>query len=206
MRPAFAIATSCLLAVACAVEQPSNDPNDSNGIGQMVPGDECFESVQPTAGSFLEIQRLATADGSVALWYSREPDLHHVDRPGADARGNTQPFLLTRVWIDSSDEEGTCVRDSSAMTYAFMHHNWDDTWTVTTPHARYIGREVWDFAAVEDASWTFTLEARDASGATLFGPVELIERGCESRPELVGMCPYRVPLDAALMQQSEGEP
>jgi hypothetical protein len=156
------------------------------------PSDECALPLEPTIGRYVMTQRLATADGSLTMWVAREPDDGHIDRPGADARGGTEPYQLVRAWIDSAEEPGTCIRDRGALTYSFVHHNWDDTWTVTTPRARYTGREVFD--PLNGATWTFTLEARDAGGAPLFGPIELVQQGCSvSDPRLITPCGYRVP-------------
>jgi hypothetical protein len=152
-------------------------------------GEECFALLEEPAAGFIEIQRFGSADDSLEIWRARKPG----ERSSV---GETFPYDLIAVWIDSADEDGTCVTEREAMTYEFAHHNWDESWTVETEHATYTGREMFGNGPADPAEWgwTDTLEAKAASGATLF-TVELVDQGCETMPYDLNPCLMRMRID-----------
>lgn len=152
-----------------------------------VTGEECFAELEAPEAGFIEIQRFRSEDDSVEVWRARKPG----DR---SAVGETFPYDLIAVWIDSADEDGRCVTDRAAMTYEFAHHNWDESWTVETEHAIYAARETYNIGAA-GSSWADTLEAKDSGGRTLF-TVELVDRGCETLPYDLNPCLMRMRLDS----------
>jgi hypothetical protein len=163
----------------------AGDPPDA-----MTSAEECFGELAPQGDAFfIELQRFKSEDGAVQVWRSRQPG----DR---SAVGETFPYDLVRAWIETEDEPGTCVTEASALSYEFGHHNWAEEWTVQTDHALYIGREMFANAAADPAEfgWTDTLEAQDASGATLF-TVDLVEDGCETEPYDLNPCLMRMRTD-----------
>ena len=158
--------------------------------GQALTGEECFETLEAPAAGFIEIQRFKSSDDQIEIWRARQPG----DR---SAVGETFPYDLIAVWIDGGDEDGTCVRDRAALTYAFGHHNWAETWTVETARATYTVRETYDNAPADptDWMWTDTLEAKAASGTALF-TVDLVDQGCETRPYDLNPCLMRMRIDS----------
>jgi hypothetical protein len=154
-----------------------------------VTGDDCFATLEEPPAGFIEIQRFGSVDDSVEIWRARKPGER-------SAVGETFAYDLIAVWIDSADEDGTCVTERGAMTYEFAHHNWAESWTVETEHATYMGRETFGNAMAEPAEWSWadTLEAKAPSGATLF-TVELVDQGCESLPYDLNPCLMRMRID-----------
>ena len=191
MRPerttvAIALYAACLIGCgddAASVSDSGAPPQ------QATTGDECFGALEAPAAGFIEIQRFAATDDSVEIWRARKPGER-------SAVGETFAYDLLAVWIDGAGEDGTCIADRAAMTYEFGHHNWDEVWTVRTEHATYTGREMYGSSADPSAwTWTDSLEAKDASGTTLF-TVELVDQGCETRPYDLNPCLMRMRLDA----------
>lgn len=167
------------------------DAGDTPDAGGMTTTPEaCFGELAPVGDAwFVELQRFESEDGAVRVWRSRQPG----DR---SAVGETFPYDLVKVWIETEDEPGTCISSASALSYTFGHHNWAEQWTATTEVAKYIGREMFSNAPAnpQEWGWTDTLEAQDEAGATLF-MVNLVEDGCETSPYDLNPCLMRMRTD-----------
>jgi hypothetical protein len=186
-----ALWAALFLVTGCAADDDDgNAPlNDAGDMPSMTTGEECFDDLAAPDTGFVELQRFRSEDGAVRIWRARQPG----DRV---AVGETFPYDLVRAWVEAENEPGTCVTQASALTYEFGHHNWSEEWSVTTDHARYIGRELYSNSAPDDADfgWTDSLEAKSASGATLF-MVDLVDDGCESMPYNLNPCLRRMRTD-----------
>jgi len=196
---------SCLLVALLVIagcasdDDPASDAGHAGAGGDSgagggsdtdaTTGEECFEELTAPAIGFVEIQRFVSEDGDLSVWRARQPGER-------SAVGETSPYDLVRVWIDSADEDGTCVTEASALTYTFGHHNWSESWTVTTAHAMYAVHEMYNNGPADPEEWGFvdTLEAKDESGDVLF-TAELVEDGCESRPYDLNPCFTRMRID-----------
>jgi len=188
-------ARMAVLLVAGAAACGSGDDAPADAAGNMpnpgtpTTGEECFADLEaPVSGGFIEVQRFVADGGGLTLWRARRPG----DR---SAVGETFAYDLVRVWIDSADEDGTCVTDPSAMTYTFGHHNWAETWTVETAYALYTGRETFSVGPTE-SRWTDLLEAESSNG-TVLSTVVLLDEGCESLPYDLNPCLARMRIDEA---------
>lgn len=175
--------------MACGDDDGGAGPNTDHDASVMMTAEACFADLTaPTDGWFVETQRFVTSDDAIHLWRARKPGT----RPGAV--GETFAYDLVRFWIGSDDEPGTCITASSAMTYDFAHHNWNETWSATTDFARYVVHERLDFGATE-TSWQDTLEVFDPNDVPRGGTQDLEDDGCSSLPYDLNPCMFRTRVD-----------
>ena len=183
------VAAWTALALTSSAGCGSDDEAMSDAGGGPIAAEDCFADLAAPEAGFVEVQRFRSEDGSLRVWRARQPG----DR---SAVGETFPYDLVRAWIETEDEPGACVTEARALAYTFGHHNWAEEWSMTTAHAKYIGREMFSNAPADPAEWTWTdtLEAQDDDGAPLF-TVGLIEDGCETMPYDLNACMQRMRID-----------
>jgi len=133
---------------------------------------DCVADV-PLAAGLNETMFLASAEGDTRVAIVRRV----IE---GTAVGETFPLDLGAFGLV---REGslTCVRAASELTYEWGHHNWDETMTIDRPAGgTYVVTMQLD--TVNFSDWINTIEARDASGATLWGPLDLVAETCATEP------------------------
>lgn len=174
-----------ILAIACgddAASLPDSGERDSGTPDASIAlpstgttAEECFAGIAPASAGldqFVQIHQFVSDDGAYRVSRARERD-------GRWIGGATIQFRLARFWIDGGAEDGTCVTDATAMTYATSHHNWDDRYTASTARAAFAIHEYFDILTLR---WSITLEVREPNGDVAAGPLPLSEIGCEVIP------------------------
>lgn len=140
-------------------------------------GGATFETCIPprTPDFLLQTLELATATGDLRVRLQVEPG-------EGNAVGETFPFDLVGFALE---REGAlvCVVDPAALAYEWGHHNWDETATATHEGVRYTVTMTlqWEDVGGELVpTWADRIVATDASGATLWGPLDLTVSRCEA--------------------------
>ncbi len=205
---------ACVLVLGCGDDDQHNDPDaqttldagrdaapdaTDDGDGGFDPrAVDCFVGLEPlTEGGFVSIQRFRSMDGTLQLWRARSPG----NQPGAV--GETTAYDLVRAWIDGPRDANVCVTEAGGLSYDFVHHNWNDTWSAATANTRYTVNELYTFPDFGEPVWVDTLEMFDDDDQALGDPQTLIADGCSSEPWNYGPCSQRVRTDMPPASQQE---
>jgi hypothetical protein len=84
--------------------------------------------------------------------------------------GRTWIFEPRRFTVER-DARTDCITDPAALAYRWTHHNWEDEAEATAAGLR------WKLSMIRETSleggWTDTLEAHDANGLLIVGPIDM---------------------------------
>ncbi len=168
----------------------ADGPDANGGSASPVSAEACLKDLAAPDRGFVNVQRFRSADGKVKVARARQ-----TFDPPTPPIGETYAYMLVRFWIQTDTEPGTCVRGKTALTYAYAHHNWNETWKATTTAATYEGSELFEPTDSSDDRWNDSIRAKDAQGKLLWGPIDLLEDGCSSQPYDLNPCLTRTRSD-----------
>lgn len=168
------------------VDADDRDGSDDDAGAINTAAEQCFADIAPGmwygSDHYADARSFRSADGTWRLARARQPG----SRSGA--AGETYPYDLVGFWIQHGDDPAQCITDIGGFSYDFVHHNWDDVWTVTTADARYEMRETYELYPVLE--WTFTFRIFDPTGTSMREEHVMISKACWNVPHYRYACSY----------------
>jgi hypothetical protein len=167
-------ATLMVLALGCVPAVNSHDGAVPTDL------DDCFKDLTPPSGKFVEVQSLATTDGSIVVRRARMPG-------DGVAVGETFPYVLVRFGAVEK-EVPRCITEASHMTYRYGHHNWNDSMEASAGPVTYRLEE--KLMIGPPSTWFFTLTILEG-GTPRAGPYVVNDQGCYTVPYDLNGCVLR---------------